>query len=94
MGFSVFTRDPDDMRFSRLTLSLKKFFSGMILVGDAADDHVVRTLNRDEYPLVLLEKNIKGAKAEYSMLRQACRCHNYDRTPGRTRVQKPSYSFR
>src|SRR5512133_7438 len=59
MGFSVFTRDPDDMRFSRLTLSLKKFFSGMILVGDAADDHVVRTLNRDEYPLVLLEKNIK-----------------------------------
>jgi DNA-binding LacI/PurR family transcriptional regulator len=62
LGFSVFTRDPDDLRFSRLTLSLKKFFSGMILVGDAADDHIVRTLNRDEYPLVLLEKNIKRVR--------------------------------
>ncbi|HSO77529.1 MAG TPA: LacI family DNA-binding transcriptional regulator [Bacteroidales bacterium] len=62
LGFSVFTRDPDDLRFSRLTLSLKKFFSGMILVGDAAEDHIVRTLNRDEYPLVLLEKNIKRVR--------------------------------
>ncbi len=59
LGFSVFTRDPDDMRFNRLTTSLKKFFSGMILVGNAADDSVVRTLNRDAYPLVLLEKSIK-----------------------------------
>ena len=41
LGFSVFTRDPDDMRFNRLTTSLKKFFSGMILVGNAADDSVV-----------------------------------------------------
>ena len=59
LGFSVFTRDPDDMRFSRLTGSLKKFFSGMILVGDAADDTLVRSLNRDEYPVVLLEKTVK-----------------------------------
>ena len=59
LGFSVFTRDPDDMRFTRLTTSLKKFFSGMILMGNAADDTVVRALNRDSYPLVLLEKNVK-----------------------------------
>jgi len=59
LGFSVFTRDPDDMRFTRLTASLKKFFSGMILMGSAADDTVVRALNRDSYPLVLLEKNVK-----------------------------------
>jgi DNA-binding LacI/PurR family transcriptional regulator len=59
LGFSVFTRDPDDMRFSRLTASLKKFFSGMILMGSAADDTVVRALNRDSYPLVLLEKSVK-----------------------------------
>jgi len=59
LGFSVFTRDPDDMRFNRLTTSLKKFFSGMILVGNAADDSVVRALNRDSYPIVLLEKSIK-----------------------------------
>ena len=59
LGFSIFTRDPDDMRFNRLNTSLKKFFSGMILVGNAADDSVVRALNRDNYPLVLLEKTIR-----------------------------------
>jgi DNA-binding LacI/PurR family transcriptional regulator len=59
LGFSVFTRDPDDMRFTRLTTSLKKFFSGMILMGSAAEDTVVRALNRDSYPLVLLEKSVK-----------------------------------
>lgn len=59
LGFSVFTRDPDDLRFNRLTTSLKKFFSGMILVGNAADDSVVRSLNRDAYPIVLLEKSVK-----------------------------------
>jgi len=47
------------MRFNRLTTSLKKFFSGMILVGNAADDTVIRALNRDSYPLVLLEKSLK-----------------------------------
>jgi DNA-binding LacI/PurR family transcriptional regulator len=59
LGFSVITRDPDDMRFNRLISSLKKFFSGMILVGNAADDTIVRSLNRDAYPMVLLEKSIK-----------------------------------
>jgi DNA-binding LacI/PurR family transcriptional regulator len=59
LGFSVFTRDPDDMRFNRLTTSLKKFFSGMILVGNAAEDSVVRALSRDSYPIVLLEKRMR-----------------------------------
>jgi DNA-binding LacI/PurR family transcriptional regulator len=59
LGFSVFTRDPDDMRFNRLTASLKKFFSGMILVGNAVDDTLIRSLNRDFYPLVLLEKCVR-----------------------------------
>jgi len=59
LGFSVFTRDPDDMRFNRLTTSLKKFFSGMILVGNAGEDSVVRALSRDSYPIVLLEKRMR-----------------------------------
>ncbi len=59
LGFSVFTRDPDDDRFNKLTGSLRKFFSGMILVGEAADENLVRSLSRDEYPIVLVEKNIK-----------------------------------
>ena len=59
LGFSVFTRDPDDARFNRLIGSLRKFFSGMILVGEAADDQVVRTLSKDDYPIVLIEKSVK-----------------------------------
>jgi LacI family transcriptional regulator len=59
LGFSVFTRDPDDDRFNRLTVSLRKFFSGMILVGEAADENIIRLLNREDYPIVLVEKNIK-----------------------------------
>jgi LacI family transcriptional regulator len=59
LGFSVFTRDPDDDRFNRLTGSLRKFFSGMILVGEAADDNIVRSLNREDYPIVLVEKTVK-----------------------------------
>lgn len=59
LGFSLFTRDPDDLRFNRLMISLKKFFTGMILMGDAADENLVRTLNREDYPVVLLEKSHK-----------------------------------
>ncbi len=62
LGFSVFTRDPDDLRFNRLIMSLKKFFSGMILVGNAAEDNIIRTLNRDSYPLVLLERTIRRTR--------------------------------
>lgn len=59
LGFSVFTRDPDDERFSRLIGSLRKFFSGMILMGEAADDQVIRALSKDDYPIVLIEKSVK-----------------------------------
>lgn len=59
LGFSVFTRDPDDARFSRLIGSLRRFFSGMILMGEAADDQVIRALSKDDYPIVLMEKTVK-----------------------------------
>jgi DNA-binding LacI/PurR family transcriptional regulator len=62
MGFSIITKDPDDQRFDRLTLAFKKFFSGIIIVGDAADDATMRTLKSTDYPLVLLEKSNKGGK--------------------------------
>ena len=35
MGFSIITKDPDDLRFERMTSAFKKFFSGLILVGEA-----------------------------------------------------------
>jgi LacI family transcriptional regulator len=62
MGFSIITKDPDDQRFDRLTLSFKKFFSGLILVGEAADESTLRTLRSTEYPFILLEKSLKAGK--------------------------------
>ncbi|HVN58907.1 MAG TPA: LacI family DNA-binding transcriptional regulator [Bacteroidales bacterium] len=57
IGFSVITKDPDDQRFARLISSFRKFYSGLIIVGEAADEYTVRTLRNIDYPFVLLEKN-------------------------------------
>jgi LacI family transcriptional regulator len=59
IGFSIITKDPDDERYDRLVGALKKIYSGLILLGDAADDSTIRTLRASEYPFILLEKNIK-----------------------------------
>lgn len=56
IGFSIITKDPDDQRYNRLVLSFRKFYSGLILLGEAADDYTIRTLRSTDYPLVLLEK--------------------------------------
>jgi LacI family transcriptional regulator len=62
MGFSVISKDPDDQRFDRMVGAFKKFFSGLILVGDAADDNTVRTLRATDYPFVALEKPQKTGR--------------------------------
>jgi DNA-binding LacI/PurR family transcriptional regulator len=62
IGFSIITKDSDDQRYNRLIGAFKKFYSGLILVGDAADDFTVRTLRSIDYPLVLLEKNITNLR--------------------------------
>lgn len=59
VGFSVITKDPDDQRYNRLISAFKKFYSGLILVGEAADEYTIRALRSSNYPFVLLEKNIK-----------------------------------
>jgi LacI family transcriptional regulator len=56
VGFSIVTKDPDDQRYDRLVGAFKKFYSGLILVGDAADDATIRALRTTDYPFVLLEK--------------------------------------
>jgi LacI family transcriptional regulator len=58
IGFSIITKDPDDQRYNRLIGAFRKFYSGLILAGDAADDFTIRTLRGNDYPIVLLEKNI------------------------------------
>ncbi len=59
VGFSIITKDPDDGRYNRLIGAFKKFYSGLILVGDAADDYTIRALRSSGYPFVLLEKSVK-----------------------------------
>jgi LacI family transcriptional regulator len=59
VGFSIITRDPDDMRYDRLVGAFKKFYSGLILLGDAADDGTIRTLRSTDYPFILLEKHVR-----------------------------------
>jgi LacI family transcriptional regulator len=60
-GFSVIAKDPDDRRFDRMIGAFKKFFSGLIMVGDAADESTVRNLRATNYPFVTLEKSQKTA---------------------------------
>ncbi len=62
VGFSVITKDSNDQRFERLTSAFKKFFSGIILVGTAADDLTVRTLRSSEYPFVLVENRLTNLR--------------------------------
>jgi LacI family transcriptional regulator len=59
VGFSIVTKDPDDQRYDRLLTAFKKFFSGLILFGDAADENTIRALRTSDYPFVVLEKSIK-----------------------------------
>ena len=59
VGFSIITKDPDDVRYDRLVGTFKKFYSGLILFGDAADDSTIRTLRSTDYPFILLEKQVK-----------------------------------
>ena len=59
VGFSIITKDPDDDRYNRLVGAFKKFYSGLILVGEAADDYTIRALRASNYPFVVLEKSIK-----------------------------------
>ena len=62
VGFSVISRDPDDQRHDRFILALKKLYSGLILLGDAADDNTIRTLKASDYPFIVLENNIKSMR--------------------------------
>jgi DNA-binding LacI/PurR family transcriptional regulator len=59
VGFSIITRDPDDDRYDRLVGAFKKFYSGLILLGNTADDSTIRTLRATDYPFILLERQIK-----------------------------------
>jgi len=62
VGFSIITKDPDDGRYNRLVGAFKKFYSGLILVGEAADDYTIRSLRAMGYPFVMLEKSVRNLR--------------------------------
>jgi LacI family transcriptional regulator len=62
VGFSIITKDVDDQRFDRLITAFRKFYSGLILYGETADDNTVRTLKNSDYPFIILEKNLKNVR--------------------------------
>ncbi len=57
VGFSIITKDPDDQRYDRLVAAFRKFYSGLILYGEAADENTIRALRAADYPFIILEKN-------------------------------------
>lgn len=57
LGFSILTKDSSDMRFDRMLGAFRKFYSGMILVGNAGDDATIRILRSADYPFMLLEND-------------------------------------
>jgi LacI family transcriptional regulator len=59
VGFSIVSKDSDDLRFNRLVGAFRKFYSGLIIVGEAADDYTLRFLRTNDYPFVLLEKTTR-----------------------------------
>lgn len=62
VGFSIVTKDPDDARYDRLVGAFKKFYSGLILLGDAADETTIRTLKSTDYPFIVLERHVKNLR--------------------------------
>jgi DNA-binding LacI/PurR family transcriptional regulator len=62
IGFSIIIKDNDDQRYFRMLSSFKRFYSGLILYGESADDETLRILRSNEYPFVILEKQIKSLR--------------------------------
>jgi DNA-binding LacI/PurR family transcriptional regulator len=62
LGFSIITKDPDDQRYDRMIGAFRKFFSGLILVGESADEATIRVLRSADYPFILLEKTLKTGR--------------------------------
>jgi LacI family transcriptional regulator len=62
LGFSIVTKDPDDARYDRMVNSFRKFYSGLILLSEAADDNTIRTLRATDYPFILLERQVRSQR--------------------------------
>lgn len=62
LGFSIITKDLDDERFARMINSFRKFFSGLILTGNSADEYTIRSLKAAEYPFILLESACRNTR--------------------------------
>lgn len=62
VGFSILTKDPSDIRFNKAVNTFRKFYSGIILTGDAADEYTVRSLRTLDYPFIILENSLSSMR--------------------------------
>ena len=62
MGFSIITKDSDDNRYDRMIGAFRKFFSGLIIVGDANDEVTIRQLRSTDYPFISVENSCKNLR--------------------------------
>lgn len=60
ISFSIIAKDGDDLRYKRMIIALTKFYSGLILAGDSADEATINTLRSINYPVVVLERKINN----------------------------------
>ena len=57
MGFSIITKDSDDLRFDRHIVTFMRFFSGIILFGDTAEESLINIFRPKKFPFILI--NVK-----------------------------------
>lgn len=58
--FSIIPRNTNVQIFSMFLDDIKKMYSGVILMGDAADDLTVSRLKEKHFPFLVLEKKLTG----------------------------------
>ncbi|HCC70725.1 MAG TPA: hypothetical protein DEQ09_06190 [Bacteroidales bacterium] len=58
LTFGIVTRNENEQRFIAIINELKEMYSGLILLGDAADDIIIRKLKETYFPFIVLEKKI------------------------------------
>lgn len=61
-GLSIISKEIDDERYDRMIGAFKKFYSGLILVSDAADDISIRALKNTGYPFIVLDKTLTSSR--------------------------------
>ncbi|HUS86838.1 MAG TPA: LacI family DNA-binding transcriptional regulator [Bacteroidales bacterium] len=70
VGLATIALNPNEKKFEKLVMGLRKLFTGLILTGDAADESTIRSLRNANYPFIILEKSIRSIRM--NLVRSDC----------------------